>query len=351
MNQDIIFHNLEKLYKNTPETELNPNDRVVIFSDLHLGNGGERDDFRKNAKLFTTVVREYYLRNQFKMILNGDIEELQKFNYAKIRSSWKHVYALFDRLKQETGLYRIVGNHDWELFSMHHLNENLRSAIKYKYNGNEIFLFHGHQAVEFFEKHYLLSKIFVRYITKPLRIKNISTAYNSKRKFKVEKNAYLFSSRKKIVSIIGHTHRPLFESLSKTDYLKFTIEQLIRQYPKAKPGRKKSIERKIKRLKRELDYHYLKNQQSNLNNSLYNSQLAIPCVFNSGTVIGKRGITSLEIANERIYLVHWFHPRKSRKYLEYTERSPERLGNTPYFRLVLKQDPLDYVFARIKLLT
>lgn len=351
MNQESIFTNLKRLYKEAPEIALQPRDRMVIFSDLHLGNGGERDDFSKNARLFSTVLRQYYLRHQFQLVLNGDVEDLQKFNYGKIKREWQNIFDLFDCFRRETRLYKIVGNHDHELFSTDQHKSQLYSAIRLRYNGHHMFLFHGHQAVKFFEKHYLLSKIFVRYLAKPLRINNMSTAYNSERKFKVEKNVYLFSSRQKIVSIIGHTHRPLFESLSKIDYLKFTIEQLIRQYPKAKPSRKESIERKIKRLKRELEVHYLKDQEVNLRSSLYNSQLAIPCVFNSGCVIGKRGITSLEIVNQSIYLVHWFHPRKSRKYLDVAEHSPERLSNTPYYRLILKQDPLDYVFARIKLLT
>jgi hypothetical protein len=46
---------------------------------------------------------------------------------------------------------------------------------------------------------------------------------------------YGFSSRRKIVSIIGHIHRPLFESLSKIDTLKYRIEQLCRHYPLASP--------------------------------------------------------------------------------------------------------------------
>ena len=55
------------------------------MSDLHLGDGGPRDDFRPNAELVHDVLRDYYLEAGYSLVLNGDIEELQRFSYAKIR--------------------------------------------------------------------------------------------------------------------------------------------------------------------------------------------------------------------------------------------------------------------------
>lgn len=39
----------------------------------------------------------------------------------------------------------------------------------------------------------------------------------------------------------------------------------------------------------------------------------IPCLFNSGCVIGKRGVTAPEIEEVNIRLVHWFDSRISKK--------------------------------------
>ena len=35
-------------------------DRIVIISDLHMGNNTRRDDFRKNADLFELALKKYY---------------------------------------------------------------------------------------------------------------------------------------------------------------------------------------------------------------------------------------------------------------------------------------------------
>jgi hypothetical protein len=97
----------------------------------------------------------------------------------------------------------------------------------------------------------------------------------------------------------------------------------------------------------------------------------VPCLFNSGCAVGKRGFTALEIEDERIALVHWFDRRRSDRHLrrapgptgvfgvsdvgleETPDRSPlppEQLGDSDFFRLVLNRDSLDYIFTRIRLL-
>ncbi len=84
--------------------------------------------------------------------------------------------------------------------------------------------------------------------------------------------------------------------------------------------------------------------------SLYASGPLVPCLFNSGCVIGKRAMTCLEISSEKIALVHWFDSQVSRKYLNYHGQAAERLSGTGIYRSVLNSDRLDYVFARKKLL-
>ena len=76
----------------------------------------------------------------------------------------------------------------------------------------------------------------------------------------------------------------------------------------------------------------------------------VPCIFNSGCVIGKKGITAIEITKGKIALVHWFDRRKSQKYLDYNGYVPVQLGDSEYYRVVFKEDDLNYIFARIKLL-
>jgi predicted phosphodiesterase len=312
-----------------------------------MGDGGLLDDFRRNGEFFRTILDGYYLEKKFKLILNGDIEDLQKFPYQSIKERWAEIYDLFDRFERDTGLLKTVGNHDAPLFKKGS-NGKLRRGIRLQFKGNDIFVFHGHQALRLYEKHNYLSGFIVRYLLKTFRIKNKTAAYDSEKRFKVERRVYDFSSKHKLVSIIGHTHRPLFESMSKINYLKFNIERMVRKYPTADDTEKNRIEIKVREFKTELERIYAKGKH--LQSSIYNISIAIPCLFNSGCVIGKRGMTAIEIADEQISLVHWFDSKRSNRYLQHIENQPERFGDTDYYRVLLNTDFLTYVFSKIKLL-
>jgi len=84
---------------------------------------------------------------------------------------------------------------------------------------------------------------------------------------------------------------------------------------------------------------------------LYNDKLLVPCLFNSGSGIGKRGFTGIEIKNGRISLVYWFDKNLSSRYLDYNGIKTKNLNGTDYYKAVLKSEPLSYVFTRINLLT
>jgi len=191
--------------------------------------------------------------------------------------------------------------------------------------------------------------LFLRYIAKPVGIRNFSIAYNSRRRFAIEKSIYEFSNQAKVVSIIGHTHRPLFESLSKVDYLNYRIEELCRAYCSASDEERTKIELKITELKSELEACYREGKRIGLRSGLYNN-ITIPSVFNSGCAIGKRGITALEIEGNRIRLVYWYNGKRSRKFTSDRDNSPHELNDTGYSRIVLNEDSLDYVFSRLHLL-
>ncbi|MBN1482788.1 metallophosphoesterase [candidate division KSB1 bacterium] len=342
------YKQLEHLYKSSTSIPIKDVDRFIIISDLHMGNNTRRDDFRKNAKIFETVLRQHYLPLDYTLILNGDIEELQKFSLGKILQRWSNIYTLFKHFDQKGKLVKIVGNHD-AILPLHHdyfLHKKLYNSLVLKYKSHSLFFFHGHQASNNIEKYNSLLGFALRYIAKPLGFKNASTAYNSRRKFRVEKRVYGFSAKNKIVSIIGHTHRPLFDSLSKEDLLKYKIEQLVRLYPQV--DQKEAIEAEMATIKQALKR--ISDHGALERNSLYNSMVVIPCLFNSGCVIGKRGFTAIEIADGDIQLVYWYDDRKHQKKMTLYEEGPFPLAGTHYSKLILKKDHLDYIFNKIKLL-
>jgi predicted phosphodiesterase len=347
-----IEGNLQKLYEQAPRVPLDPADRIVIMSDLHLGDGGPRDDFLPNAGLINDILRDYYLQGGYSLVLNGDIEELQRFSYARIRARWNQLLALFEEFRRRTTLYKIVGNHDEGLRSAVEKRsaESLLDAVCFTFQGDTLFVFHGHQATIFFERFNGVSGFFLRHVANTLRIPNVPVVYESRKKYLTEHRVYAFSSSRKVVSIIGHTHRPLFESLSKIDTLRFRIEQLCRDYPSVSPRARTAIETAILSYRTELARLWEKDRQNGLRSSLYNEQISIPCLFNSGCAIGKRGVTALEIAGGEISLVHWFDRTRGERHMREEGRPAERLGATSYYRSVLKQDKLQYVFTRIRLL-
>jgi predicted phosphodiesterase len=347
-----IESTLQRLYDDAPTVPLSPNDRLVIFSDLHLGDGGPRDDFRRNADLVQTVLRGYYLDAGHSLALNGDIEELQRFPLAAIRKQWRDAFSLFEEFRRKTALYKLVGNHDEAL--RHHGDgspePHLLDALRLTFHGETLFLFHGHQATIFFERFNDISGFFLRYFANAMRIHNFPVMYESRKKYRTEHRVYGFSSSRKILSIIGHTHRPLFESLSKIDTIHFKIEQLCRDYPAVSLRARAAIETVISGYRAELSRLWAKNREDGLRSSLYNEQICIPCLFNSGCAIGKRGVTAIEIQGGKIALVHWFDSTRGEHHLVEEAGPAQRLGTTPYYRAVVKQDRLEYIFSRIKLL-
>jgi UDP-2,3-diacylglucosamine pyrophosphatase LpxH len=335
---------LAPLAERAPVRRLRKSERVVVFSDLHLGDGGRRDDFLPNAELLAAALRRYYQPRRFILLLNGDVEELQRFNLADIRRRWTGFYALLEDFARQGRLERLVGNHDAELAVLRdsYPAPRLLEALRLELGKESLLLFHGHQA-SYLQTYLLgLAAAVLRYVANPLGIRNWSVSRSNLRRFRVERRVYAFARRRRQLVLIGHTHRPLFESLSKLDALGFRIEALCRQVPSSRGKHRSVLERELAARKVELEQLLAKRGRTE-GGTLYNSPLLVPCLFNSGCCIGRRGLTGLEIADGRIALVHWFDHSRS-------QREGEALEGTPYHREVLEQESLAYLFTRVRLL-
>ena len=362
--EQFSMRNLEELRSRSPERTIRPRDRIVIFSDLHMGDGGRTDDFVHNGDLFTEVLRSYYAEEDYHLILNGDVEDLQRFPMKSIVRRWPHVYTAFAAVARRKGLTRIVGNHDIDLLeggpsvsplamSGHErwpetFTDPVLESLRLVHESGELFLFHGHQTSRWYEKHNNVIRLILRYLANPLRIGNYTVAADSRKRFRTERHVYAFATALKVAAVIGHTHRPLFESMSKSDSIQFEIERLCRKYPKSsKPG---DIEERIGWLKAELLEIQAEASRRPEPASLYREHLLVPSMFNSGCVLGKRGMTCLEIEDDHMRLVYWYDAGRKQKYLQYRTRNAEVLPGTDYHRTVIKQDSLPYIFSRIQLL-
>ncbi|TLU83070.1 MAG: metallophosphoesterase [Chlorobium sp.] len=357
----MLIHNnrhclLRKVMQDAVTINIDNSSKIVILSDLHMGNGGRNDEFRQNAELVKNILDNYYFNQKYSLLLNGDIEELYKFSLESISARWQDMFDLFLKFQENGFFLKTYGNHDAILFNneKYPFSASLVESVKLKYGNETILVFHGHQVSTYLWKKYSFLNdaiVFIlRYFAKPIGIKNFSVAYNSRKKYVIEKAIYEFSNRFKIISVIGHTHRPLFESLSKVDYLKFRIEALCRTYPELDEEERLSIKETIDELKSELCACISKSKRNGIRTSVYN-EITIPSVFNSGCTIGKRGITALEIDSGVIKLVYWYDGKQSPRFKSERNNRPIVLESTDISRIVLNEDSLDYVFSRLHLLS
>jgi predicted phosphodiesterase len=326
--------------------------KILILSDIHMGSGTRDDLSENNGEMIIRTLEDYYYKNGWILVLNGDIEELQRYSLDLIREKWAGLYKVFNLFAREKKLYKTVGNHDEQLLFKRYSSYPypLYTVVKIETGTVPAFVFHGHQLSNIYSNFNKLIGICIRYILKPFGIKNIIDARSPYKRFLIESKAYAFSINNHCLSIIGHTHRPLFESLGRFDYIKFEIERLCRDYPSSPSEEKLRIENEVTALRKELGKLKRKERQDVLRQSLYGDELPVPCLFNSGCTLGKKGINAIEITNKDIALVYWFIEGKSKKFIKRGGYEINELSNTPYRRAVLNQNKLDYILAKIKLL-
>jgi predicted phosphodiesterase len=350
MTDQQFFEGLNGQMRAAPAVALDASSRVVVISDLHMGDGSSNDDFRRNGELLASALERHYLSRGSTLILNGDIEDVQKFRLARIRSAWRPLFAVFDRFAREGRLYKICGNHDDDLLEASRYPYPLHQGVRLGWGPRMLYVFHGHQASGFLTKHNDLSGVVIRYVFHNLRIRNRSPSKDSGRRYRIERRIYDFSRNTGIVSVIGHTHRPLFESLSKYDRLRFEIERLCAEYSEAGAKRRAEIAETVGLYKEEFRRMGRKEKRKGRKRGLYGSDLILPCLFNSGCAVGKKGVTAIEIEGGRIALAYWFEEGKERRYLERETGPAARLEGTSYRRAFIGNEGLDDVFARMDLL-
>jgi len=352
MSEKIFLKYLiEDVLPETSILDISKGGKVLIISDLHMGTG-TRDDLYHNGEMLTRILEEYYFNNGWILVLNGDIEELHKYSLDQIRETWAGLYRVFNLFAKENRLFKIIGNHDEPLILKRRMSYPfaIHNVIKIETGVIPAYVYHGHQLSAFYVTFNRIFSVLVKLFLKPFGIKNITDSRSPYKRFQIEKMAYAFSMKNNCLSIIGHTHRALFESLGRFDYIKFEIERLCHDYPASTGEDRNRIENEVTALRKELTKLKRKERRDMLRQSLYGDELPVPCLFNSGCAIGKKGLTAIEMTNEDIALVYWFTEGKSKKFVTRGGYDIEGIHGKPYHRAVLNQSKLDYILARIKLL-
>ena len=246
------FSSLDRAFQQSPEMSLEEMGKLIIFSDIHMGDGKEGgDDFFPNRELLQ-VALERYLREDYWLILLGDVEELWECGIEEVFETYREIYGLFLQFFAREKFIRIAGNHDIFLSERGYfkryfkrtkridreffpLFENPLPGLRLKVEGATFFLTHGHQIDFFSSRIWKLSRFAVRYLWRPiqllLKVSTTSPARNYRKRNHFEKIYFEWAKSRGVVFIAGHTHRPMFESLSKIDRLRLLLERLEKEAP------------------------------------------------------------------------------------------------------------------------
>ncbi len=225
---------LDRLYERSPVHKMAPEEKILIFSDLHIGAGGRSDDFKRNSLLYLKILEEAYSPG-YHLILLGDIEELWEDDLVDILATYPEVFRWHREYYRAGRLHRVVGNHDIfieENRFLQRTEDKLRElgredlvpllpppslpSLRLELPQGEIFLFHGHQLDFLNNSLWKISRFFVRYLWKSLqalfRITTSSPARAWKKRASLEGKYYRWAESRRKVIVCAHTHRAAFAS-------------------------------------------------------------------------------------------------------------------------------------------
>jgi len=316
-NDDAIIKRLDELYKGVGQSvkklPLNINSKYALFSDLHLGDGGEADNFVHNEETIISALN-YYKNNRYSLILLGDVEELWQFDFVRVQERYdKDIYKLL-RSFPDNEVHRVFGNHDmqWKRPPDPILNdENVSSRTPEAVMlGNNIFLVHGHQGDRLCDRSVWFSSFFARCLksvvpaAKVFGYENRSATKSQIPKDR-EKLYYNWAKDNKVILICGHTHNAIFASRSYYWWLKKQIKQKElekKRCPKEDKAKSKELSEEIKAYNEDLRDE--KKMGRNYNRMSPKGK-PLPCYFNTGCGLYRKGITNIEIEGDKIRLIKW----------------------------------------------
>lgn len=328
-----IFTALSALMKNICEK---PGDRglvipfeqqtgkFIIFSDQHKGAKNGADDFIQAEPNYLAAL-DYYYKNDFTFINMGDSEELWENSIFKVKKHYKATFEAEKKFLDHNKYIKVFGNHDlywdndplawWQLKSIYGervkvyegvVLKSLVSPIRTGLKTNAprlmtpdseltIFLTHGHQGDASSDGNWF-SKFFVANIWAPLqaylRINPNTPAYDAEKKTLHNHIMYEWSAAQNgLLLITGHTHQPVFASLTH-------LERLYKDYQSAElDGNSAKCEKtKTEIQKREKEFTAVSVDYMHMKSSYFNTGC---CCFSDGD------ITGIEITDGYIRLIKW----------------------------------------------
>jgi predicted phosphodiesterase len=296
-------------------------DRYVFLSDLHRGARNGADDFRRAERAFNAALA-YYNKLGYTLVLIGDVEELWEERPAAVLKAYSRSYALEVPFHRAGRYIRIWGNHDdeWQYPARVHtflepvygspalrVHESLLiDVVEGERSLGSLFVVHGHQGDAPSDRWSWLSRLAIRYLWRPFQRLTGASANTPARSWdlshRLNRAIYAWAAGQPgVVVIAGHTHRPVFRSLSHAAQI---AEELARLELLADaPPTPAQIEAQALLLAK-LEWITASARTGSTDGNDF--QLATPCYFNAGCCCYEDGdITGLEIADGEIRLIRW----------------------------------------------
>ncbi len=282
--------------------------KFIIFSDQHKGAKNGSDDFMVCEPNYLAAL-EYYFDKGFHFISLGDEEELWENTVWPVKEKNKPTIAVQKKFLLQKRFTKVYGNHDifWnnDPFAGMHLKSMYGETVKV-YEGVlihlkaaeaalPILLTHGHQGDGQSDGNWF-SAWFVSRIWAPLQtyLRLNPNTPSASDELKTAHNLFMYQwseEENNPVLITGHTHQPVFASLTH-------LERLYKNLDTAKIN---TDEAAIAKLNKEIRY-----KQNEFDFISANYKKMKPYYFNSGCCCFTDGdITGIEISDGKIRLIKW----------------------------------------------
>jgi hypothetical protein len=288
-------------------------DRIIIFSDLHRGQGDHADDFRVSADTYRRALH-FYLDAGYGLVSLGDAEELWESWPRKVIPTYRDVLELEARFHTGAGgrFHKIWGNHDdlWQypdqverhlgpVFGELRVPEALIVTVtRGEAVAGTVFLVHGHQGTGSSDRWGGISRVFVRWVWRPvqrlLKVSLNTPATDFEIRGRHDRAMYEWAAaRNDLVLVAGHTHNPVFVSKPHVATLERVHDHLS-----------DTPDRSAEAAQLDLEISWAKNEDSEAEPAAGPRDRS--CYFNSGCCCFSNGdITGIELAGGEIRLVRW----------------------------------------------
>ncbi|MCL2745679.1 MAG: metallophosphoesterase family protein [Coriobacteriia bacterium] len=212
------MRSIRQIIQDAPELHLKGDDKLVIFSDLHKGDGNIDDRFSLNRNNYLHALRHYWDEGYLYIEL-GDGDELWKVrDYSLIKNRYPEIMRLRVKFQTTGRFHEFAGNHDLEKLDANwraennYFNNDILEGMHLHYGSHPFLLIHGHQA-DFFDSTIWKVMRWVNYypdrLLQLLGMADFTKAAKNyaKRNF-IERKLIKWARENSATIIAGHTHKP-----------------------------------------------------------------------------------------------------------------------------------------------